>query len=64
MIVLAITAVFSTVMSLLADSTMRLLQTPEVYIDQSITYFRITMAGMLGLSGYRYFQGRWKRSVS
>lgn len=51
-IVLALTAIFSTVVSALASRIMHLLQTPEEYIEESITYFRITVAGMIGIAGY------------
>ena len=51
-IVLAITAVFSTVVSPLASKILHFLQTPETYIAESITYFRITVAGMIGIAGY------------
>lgn len=51
-IVLAITAVFSTVVSALASKILHFLQTPETYIAESITYFRITVAGMIGIAGY------------
>ncbi len=51
-IMLALTAVFSTVVCALASRILHLLQTPETYIQESITYLRITVAGMLGISGY------------
>lgn len=51
-IVLAITAIFSTVVSALASKILHFLQTPETYIAESITYFRITVAGMIGIAGY------------
>lgn len=51
-IVLAITVVFSTACTLLASGILHLLRTPETYIQESITYFRITVAGMIGIAGY------------
>lgn len=52
LIVLVITAIFSTVCSSLASPILHLLQTPEAYIQDSIAYFRITCAGMIGVAGY------------
>lgn len=52
LIVVVITAIFSTACSLLASPILHLLQTPEEYIQDSIAYFRITCAGMIGVAGY------------
>lgn len=52
LIVLVITAIFSTVCSSLASPILHLLQTPKAYIHDSIAYFRITCAGMIGVAGY------------
>lgn len=52
LIVLVIAAIFSTVCSSLASPILHLLQTPEAYIHDSIAYFRITCAGMIGVAGY------------
>lgn len=52
LILMVITAIFSTVCSSLASPILHLLQTPEAYIQDSIAYFQITCAGMIGVAGY------------
>lgn len=51
-LVLIITSVFSTVCTLLAPAILHLMRTPEAYIQESIIYFQITVAGMIGIAGY------------
>lgn len=51
-LVLLITVALSTVCAAFSGQLLRVLQTPEEYIDESAAYFRIVCGGMLGVAAY------------
>lgn len=51
-IVVSIALVLSVICTALAPEILSLLHTPEMYIQDSITYYRTTCAGLLGVAAY------------
>lgn len=52
LVLLALSLVFTAVCMALAAPLLRLLQTPEEYVDESIRYYQITCAGIVGVAAY------------